>query len=151
MSIFGAHGLSRAITLKFYEKMQNVIVINIQGKNWQYFLAIWPLAAIQKAKNCHFSQISELTYTMQIIYQNEALDISFSQKLISRSFKVTQGQKSRKKGQISIFFKVDKWYLKMKLLASAFQEKLVSRSFEFIRGQKSGKKVKFQSFLKAGK
>ena len=108
MTIFGAHGLSRTITLKFYQKMQNVIVINIQEKNRQYFLAIWPLAAIQKAKNCHFSQISELTQTMQIIYQNEALGISFSEKLISRSFEVTQGQKSRKKGQISIFFKVDK-------------------------------------------
>ena len=105
MSTFGAHGLSRTITLKFYQKMQNVIVINIQEKNRQYFLAIWPLAAIQKAKNCHFSQISELTQTMQIIYQNEALGISFSEKLISRSFEVTQGQKSRKKGQISIFFK----------------------------------------------
>ena len=63
-------------------------------KNRQYFLAIWPLAAIQKAKNCHFSQISELTQTMQIIYQNEALGISFSEKLISRSFEFTQGQKS---------------------------------------------------------
>ena len=77
-------------------------------KKWAIFFAIWPLAAIQKAKNCHFSQISELTQTMQIIYQNEALGISFSEKLISRSFEVTQGQKSRKKGQISIFFKVGK-------------------------------------------
>ena len=50
MSTFGAHGLSRTITLKFYQKMQNVIVINIQEKNRQYFLAIWPLAAIQKPK-----------------------------------------------------------------------------------------------------
>ena len=122
MSTFGAQGLSRTITFKFYQKMQNVIIINIQQKNWPYFLAIWPLEAIQKAKNCHFSQISELTQTMQIIYQNEALGISFSEKLISRSFEVTQGQKSRKKGQISIFFKVGKWYLKMKLLASALQK-----------------------------
>ena len=40
MSTFGAHGLSRTITLKFYQKMQNVIVINIQEKNdnifWQF-------------------------------------------------------------------------------------------------------------------
>ena len=61
-----------------------------------------------KSQKCHFSQISELTQTMQIIYQNEALDISFSEKLILRSFEVTQGRKSRKKGQISIFLKVDK-------------------------------------------
>ena len=50
-------------------------------------------------------QISNLTQTMQIIYQNEALDISFSEKLVSRSSEVTRGQKSRKEGQISIFFK----------------------------------------------
>ena len=80
MSTFGAHGLSRTITLKFYQKMHNVIVINIQEKNRQYFLAIWPLAAIQKARNCHFSQISEFTQSMQIIYQNEALYMSFSNK-----------------------------------------------------------------------
>ena len=30
-------------------------------KKLTIFLAIWPLAAIQKAKNCHFSQSSELT------------------------------------------------------------------------------------------
>ena len=40
MSTFGAHGLSWKITLKFYQKMQNVIVINIQEKNdnifWQF-------------------------------------------------------------------------------------------------------------------
>ena len=46
ISTFGTHGLSWKITLKFYQKMQNVIVINIQEKNWQHFLAIWPLAAI---------------------------------------------------------------------------------------------------------
>ena len=122
MSTFGAQGLSRTITFKFYQKMQNVIIINIQQKNWPYFLAIWPLEAIQKAKNCHFSQISELTQTMQIIYQNEALGISFSEKLVLRSFEVTQGQKLRKRVKFQYFFKVGKLYLKMKLLASALQK-----------------------------
>ena len=94
MPTFDTHALSRMLTLKFYQKMQNVIEINIQEKN-DNFLAIWPLAAIQKAKNCHFSQISELTQSMQIIYQNEALGINFSEKLMSRSSEVIRGQKSR--------------------------------------------------------
>ena len=42
---------------------------------------------------------------MQIIYQNEAFVISFSQKLVSRASEVTRGQKSRKMGQISKFLK----------------------------------------------
>ena len=41
---------------------------------------------------------------MQIIYQNEALGISFLEKLVTRSSKVTQGLKSQK-GKISILFK----------------------------------------------
>ena len=94
---FGAHGLSRTITLKFYQMMQNVIVISIQEKNRQF-----KLAAIQKAKNCHFSRIPELTQTIKIIHQNEALGISFSEKLISRSFEVTQGKKSRVKFDIKL-------------------------------------------------
>ena len=43
---------------------------------------------------------------MQIIYQNEALDINFLEKLMSRSFEVIRGQKLRKKGEISMFFKI---------------------------------------------
>ena len=42
---------------------------------------------------------------MQIIFKTEAVGISLSEKLVSRSFEVTQSQKSRKKGQMSIFFK----------------------------------------------
>ena len=70
--------------------------------------AIWPLAAIQKAKNCHFSQISELTQTVQIIYQNEALGISFSKNLVSRSFEFIRGQKSGKKVKFQSFLKAGK-------------------------------------------
>ena len=51
----------------------------------------------------HLGQISKLTQSMQIIYQNEAIGISFSEKLVSRSYEVTRGQKSRKKGKNSIF------------------------------------------------
>ena len=43
MSTFGAHGLSWTITFKFYQKIQNVSVINIQEKKlttffWNLFL-----------------------------------------------------------------------------------------------------------------
>ena len=43
--------------------------------------------------------------SMQIIYQNEALDINFPEKLMSWSFEVIRSQKLRKNGQISMFFK----------------------------------------------
>ena len=39
-----------------------------------------------------------------MIPQNEAVDISFSEKLVLRSFEITWGQNSRKKGQIPFFF-----------------------------------------------
>ena len=42
-------------------------------------------------------QILNLLQNSQIIPQNEALDIVFSAKILSRSFRVTQGQKYRKK------------------------------------------------------
>ena len=55
----------------------------------------------------------------QIIRQNEAFDLVFSQKLFSRSLGVTQGQKIRKKVKKVKFrtcMKIVKLYLKMKLL-----------------------------------
>ena len=55
----------------------------------------------------------------QIIRQNEALDIGFSEKLFSRSLRVTQGQNERKKVKKVKFrtcLKIVKLYLKMKLL-----------------------------------
>ena len=59
---------------------------------------------------------------MQIMYQNEALDISLSGKLVSMSFEVTCGQKSRRKGQISIFFRSKKIILKYKALELTSQK-----------------------------
>ena len=44
-------------------------------------------------------QILNLLQNSQITPQNEALDIVFSEKILSRSFRVTQGQKIPKKGQ----------------------------------------------------
>ena len=41
-----------------------------------------------------------------MIPQNEALGINFSKNLVSRSFEFIRGQKSVKKGQISIFFEM---------------------------------------------
>ena len=56
---------------------------------------------IDKGSNYEFGvilgQISNLTQRMQIIYQNEALGISFLEKLVTRSSEVTQGLKSQKK------------------------------------------------------
>ena len=52
--------------------------------------------------------ISRVAKIRHIILQNEALDVNYSKKLVSRSTKVIKGQKSLKKdqkGQISIFFK----------------------------------------------
>ena len=66
MSTFGAHGSSRTITLKFDQKMQNLIVINIQEENDNIFFAVWALVAIQKVENCHFSQISDAKYAKHI-------------------------------------------------------------------------------------
>ena len=43
-----------------------------------------------------FGRISNLTESMEITYQNEALVIRCSKQLMSRSFEVTRGQKSRK-------------------------------------------------------
>ena len=81
-----------------------------------------------------------------MIHQNEALDQSFSKKLISRSEKVNKGQKSRKRPQkVKFWFlsKVYKLYLKMKLLARAFQKRslnLVLRSNKVNKGQKRAEK-----------
>ena len=44
-----------------------------------------------------------MSQSSQIIRQNEALDVIFSKIFVSRSFKVTRGQESLKKGQISNF------------------------------------------------
>ena len=76
--------------------------------------------------------------SMQIIYRNEALDVRFSEKLVSRSFEVTRGQK-RKKGQISVFFKSRQIIPQNEALELCFLKKLVSESFEVIRGPRGRK------------
>ena len=48
-------------------------------------------------------QISKLKRSIKIIYPNEAFSKSFSKKLVTRTLKVTQGQKSPKRHQIWIF------------------------------------------------
>ena len=91
---------------------------------------------------------------MQIIYQNEALGISFSEKLVLRSFEVTQGQKLRKRVKFQYFFKVGKLYLKMKPLTRPFQKSYSQgnkRSSKVKSREKSPKKVKFLSFSKMDK
>ena len=104
MSTFGAHGLSWTITFKFYQKMQNMIKINIQEKidhiSWQFgrnpgttAIPWWPY----KMSRFVFEQIWELTQTIQIIYKIEALGISFLENLVLRSFEVIRDPKIRKK------------------------------------------------------
>ena len=61
-----------------------------------------------------------------MIPQNEAAGENFSRKLVLRSKKVKKGQKSRKRAikvKFSSLSKVDKLYLKMKLLKKAFQKR----------------------------
>ena len=73
-------------------------------------------------------QILNLLQNSQIISQNKALDIVFSEKILSRSFKVTQGQKYRKKEVKEVKFrtclKIVKLHLKMKLLTNGLQKSL---------------------------
>ena len=52
-----------------------------------------------------------------MIRQNEAFDVSFSEKLVIRSSEVIQGQELLKKVKFRILSKVYKIYVKMKLLA----------------------------------
>ena len=59
-----------------------------------------------------------------MIPQNEAVDISFSEKLVSRSFEITWGQKSRKRGQIPIFFKSGRIIPKNLAFQMSFLKKL---------------------------
>ena len=72
--------------------------------------------------------ISNFTQTLQIIYDNEALGISFLEKLVPWSSKATRGQKW-KKGQISIFFKRRQILPQDEALELIFSKKLVSRAF----------------------
>ena len=79
-------------------------------------------------------QISIFFKSRQIIYQNEALGISFSGKLISRSF------------EISIYFKRRQVIPQNEALELIFSKRLVLRSFEVIHSHvrsKISKKVKF--------
>ena len=82
---------------------------------------------------------------MQIIYQNEALGISFLEKLVTRSSKVTQGLKSQK-GKISILFKSRQIITQNEALELSFSKKLVSRSFEVNSGQNREKRSNFNLF-----
>ena len=51
-----------------------------------------------------FCQSLNLTQSMQIMYQNEALAISFWKKM-SRFFEVTRGHKSQKRSKLRLLFK----------------------------------------------
>ena len=60
---------------------------------------------------------------MPILFQTEAVGICFLEKLMSRSFEITRGHKSRKKGQISIFFKSRQTTPQNEALELSFSEK----------------------------
>ena len=63
---------------------------------------LWSLKVTYKFEVI-LGQISKLKRSIKIIYPNEAFSKSFSKKLVTRTLKVTQGQKSPKRHQIWIF------------------------------------------------
>ena len=87
---------------------------------------------------------------MQIIYQNQALGISFLKKADIKVIRGNPRSKIVKKGQISIFFKSRQIIPQNDALEPNFSKKLVSWSFEVIPSQlrskitkKHGKNSKF--------
>ena len=70
-------------------------------------------------------QMSIYSESMQIIYQNDPLDLDHSKKLISRSRKVTRGQKSSKRSKkvkCRFTLNVCKFYMKIALSTYPFQK-----------------------------
>ena len=66
-------------------------------------------------------QISKLKQSLQIIYQNEALGISFWKKLIWGSYEVTRGQKSPKQSSFMNLNKITKIFSEVsKIFQSRF-------------------------------
>ena len=65
---------------------------------------------------------------------------AFQKKMVSRSSEITRGQKSRKKGQISLFSKSRQIIPQNEARDERFSKKLVSKSKKVIKGQKSRKK-----------
>ena len=88
----------------------------------------------------------KIAKSREIICQNEALGIKFSEKVFSRSLKVKNNEKGQK-GQISNLIESGQIVRPNWPLGVRFSKKFVSRSFKVSRGQESQTKGQIKKYI----